>query len=429
MRVCLLSAERYPYDPRIALQARGLVDAGHDAVLLCRGGEGEAGRELVGDLDVDRLPVEGPLFDAEGTPEEVGYAARTTHSAWESGISRLEGEDPIDVIGAHGLGLAKTALEAGENSNIPVVLDFAADPVADLAQRRAVTGKRALVSQPGTLVSRTLASPRRLRRLEAACVERADRIVVASEEARARYIRARDVPPEEVRVVRSTVDPAAFDAADTDRPVGLDFSPDGEFIATYVGSIVPGRGLETLIDALARVSGVMDARVVLVGEGPDDYITDLRERADEAGVAERLTVATRAEPKDHPAHLALADAAVFPFPESEYAETALPHALFQAFAAGTPAVVDDVSPLRRVVTRADAGLVASESYTDLAAALRVLGRDPERAAALGVNGRREVERGGAFDAARDRVRIARIYDELRPATGRRFHTDRLIPLG
>ena len=413
MRVCLLSPERYPHDPRIALEARGLVDAGHDAVLLCRGEESDPGREMVADLDVDRLPVEGPLFDAEGTPESLGYAASTTHSAWESGISRLDNEMPVDAVHVHGLALAKTGLEVGEDLGVPVVLDFAADPVARLAGRREARGAKALVGQPGALVSRALTPTRRLRRLESSSVSRADRIVVASEEARARYIRERDVPPEKVRVVRSTVDIAPFDEASDQGPVGLDFSPDDEFITTYAGPIVPERGLETLVDAFAQVGEVLpDARLVLVGDGPDDYADDLHERAARAGVGDRVTHATRAGPEHVPAHLALCDASVLPFPESDYAETALPHTLFRSFAAGTPAVVGDVPPLRRVVTRVDAGVVATDSYTDLAAALRVLGRNPRRAAALGANGRRAVERGSAFDAARDRVAVARAYDEL-----------------
>ena len=411
MRVCMLSSAPYPADHRIATEARGLRDAGHDVVLLCRGSDSEPGREIAGQVDVDRLPVDEPLFDAAGTPDSVGYAATNTHSAWESGVSRIDGEAPIDVIHVHGLALAKTGLEAGSDLDVPVVLDFAADPVSRLASRRKTRELKALVGQPAALASQALTPARRLRRLEAACIERADRVAVASEEARARYVRERDVDPEKVRLVRSTVDLGAFDAVSEASPIGLDFSPDDEFVITHAGPIVPERGLETLVDAFGRVSEVMsDARCVLVGNGPDAYLDAIRERADRAGVGDRLTVATRAGPGDVPAHLALCDVSVLPFPPSEYAETALPGAVFESFAAGVPLVVGDVSPLRRVVTRADAGLVASASHTDLAAALRVLGRSPERAAALGANGRRASESGGSFDAARDRLRIASLYE-------------------
>ena len=413
MRICVLSPHQYPTDYRIAVQARGLRDAGHDVVLLCRGRDSEPGREIVGDLDVDRLPVDEPLFDAAGTPEGIGYAATNTHSAWESGITRLDEERPVDAICVRGLALAKTGLEAGDDLDVPVVVDFAADPVSRLAAHRKARELKTLVGQPAAVASRAIAPTRRLRRLEAACVERADRVVVASEEARARYVRERDVDPERVRLVRSTVDLAAFDAASEGSPVGLDFSPDGEFLLTYAGPIVPDRGLETLVDALAQVQEVMaESRCVLVGNGPEEYEDDLRERADRAGVADRLTVATRAGPGDVPAHLALCDVSVLPLPPSEYAATALPGTLFQSFAAGVPVIAGDVPPLRRALTRADAGLVASDSATDLAAALRVLGRSSDRAAALGANGRRETEPGGAFDAARDRVRVARVYEDL-----------------
>jgi len=413
MRICMLSSDRYPTDHRIATEARGLRDAGHDVVLCCRGSDSEPGREIVGQVDVDRLPVDEPLFDAAGTPDSIGYAATNTHSAWESGITRIDGEAPIDAISVHGLALAKTGLEVGEDLDVPVVLDVAADPVSRLAGRRKTRELKTLVGQPAALASRALSATRRLRRLEAACVERADRVVVASEEARARYVRERDVPSKRVRVVRSTVDLATFDAASEKSPTGVDFSPDDEFVITYVGSIVPERGLETFVDALGRVNEVMpDARCVLVGRGPDAYRDAIRERADRAGVGDRLTVATRAGPGDVPAHLALCDVSVLPFPPSEFSETALPGTAFESFAAGVPLVVGDVSPLRRVVTRADAGLVASASHTDLAAALRVLARSPERAAALGANGRRASESGGPFDAARDRLAVTRLYEAL-----------------
>jgi glycosyltransferase involved in cell wall biosynthesis len=425
MRVCLLSSRPYPPDSRLALEARGLLDAGHDTVVLCprrasRGADGsedagdaEAGREMVGGLDIDRLPVDDPPFGSEATPQAIGAATGSTHSAWESGIERLDRELPIDAIGVQGLALAKTGLEAGEDLEIPVVLDFDADPVARLAHRRSVGESKNLLTQPGALAARVRSPLRRLRRLEASAISRADRVVVASEEARAQYVRDRDLPPEKVRVVQSTVDLPVFDAASARSPVGLDFSPDSDFIVTYPGSLVPERGLETLIDALAQLAkATSDARVVLPGRGPETYVESLRERADRAGVAERVTFAARAGPEDVPAHLALCDVSVLPFPESEYATTALPGALFASFAAGTPTVVGDVSPLRRVLTRADAGLVATDSHTDLAAALRVLRRSPERAADLGANGRRAVEPGSAFDAARDRVAIARAYADL-----------------
>ena len=425
MRVCLLSPRPYPPDSRLALEARGLLDAGHDTVVLCPSretveGEGsdgsgdadEAGREMVAGLDVDRLPVDPP-FDPEGSPRAIGAAAGSTHSAWESGLERLDRELPIDAIGVHGLALAKTGLEAGEELDVPVVLDFDADPVARLAHRRSVGEETSLLTQPGALAARVRSPLRRLRRLETSAVERADRVVLASEEARAGYVRDREIPPEKIRVVQSTVDLAAFDAASAQAPVGLDFSPDSEFFVAYPGPLVPERGLETLLDALAQLSETIpDTQVVLPGQGPEVYVDSLRERAERVGVAERVTFATRAGPEDLPAHLALADVAVLPFPESEYAATALPGTLFASFAAGTPAVVGDVSPLRRVLTHANAGLVASDSHTDLAAALRVLRRNPERAAGLGANGRRAVEPGGAFDAARDRTAIARAYGDL-----------------
>jgi glycosyltransferase involved in cell wall biosynthesis len=426
MRVCLLAADSYHTDPRLALEARGLAEAGHDVIVVCRGAATDFGRELTNGIDVDRLPVDASPFDTDGVPRGLGYAATTTQSDWASGVRRIDKEGSLDAICVRGFPLAKTGLAVGDDLDVPVALDFAADPIETIASRRAATGVRALAGTPGSLAARSLTPIRRLRRLESTCVSRADRLVVASEEARARYVRERDVPSERVRVVRSTVALDRFDAARSDDPARLESwavdSPDdptdatldtdadsAAFTVAAPGPFVPDRGFEALLDAVAHLdSAVTDARLLLVGDGPDRYVSTLREHASDAGIETRIRVV----PSGFlPAALDRADATVLPYSRSAFAATALPHALLASFAAGTPAVVGDVPPLRRVLTRADAGLVTTDAATDIAAALRVLGRDPDRARTLGANGREASEPGGPFDAARDRAAAAGLFDE------------------
>lgn len=413
MRICMLHSGRYPSDPRIAGQAAALRDDGHDVVLLARGGEDEPGRERIEGLDVDRLPVEAAPFGPEDLPAGLGYALSGTHSAWSTAIERIDDERTIDAIGVRGLPLAKTGLEAGEDLGVPVVLDLPERFVDRLGRWRASQGLKAIVRRPPTLVGRALLGPRRLSRLEASAIERADRLVVGSEERRGAVLRERGLDPERVGVVRSTVDPAAFDELAAGTSTGPEFGSEDDFVVTYAGPLLPNGGLETLVDAVGRIAeSLPTVRLLLVGNGPEEYAAGLRERAEEAGIEGRVTVVERAGAEDAPAHLATSDVCVLPATADGDAATTLPHALFQYLAAGKPIAVGDAPPLRRVVTRADAGLVAGDADTDLAAAVRVLGRDRDRATRLGANGRASIERGGPFDAARDATAIARLYRGL-----------------
>lgn len=61
----------------------------------------------------------------------------------------------------------------------------------------------------------------------------------------------------------------------------------GPVVAQYMGRIMPGKGLETLIDALPRLRGKR-TRLRIVGGGNPDYIDSLRRRAFARGVSDMI---------------------------------------------------------------------------------------------------------------------------------------------
>lgn len=60
----------------------------------------------------------------------------------------------------------------------------------------------------------------------------------------------------------------------------------GPICAAYRGGLKPGKGLETLIDALALTNGKL--RLKIMGQGHPDYVDTLRQRAELAGVESRI---------------------------------------------------------------------------------------------------------------------------------------------
>lgn len=61
----------------------------------------------------------------------------------------------------------------------------------------------------------------------------------------------------------------------------------GPIVVTYIGSVCPGKGLETLIDALPALKG-MRTRLRIVGAGHPDYFDKLRSRAEARGVMQMI---------------------------------------------------------------------------------------------------------------------------------------------
>ncbi len=187
-------------------------------------------------------------------------------------------------------------------------------------------------------------------------------------------------PPARVHLVPNGVDQELFRPADraaARQELGL---PAQGPLLLYLGWLVPVKGPEVALKALALVPG---AHLVLVGDGP--LRPALQALAHELGLGQRVTWAG-AQPHARVArYLAAADALVLPsLSEGE------PNAVLEALSAGRPVVASAVGGVPGLVTEGLQGALAPPGDAPaLAAALtRVLGRSwPEADLAAAVAGR------------------------------------------
>ena len=201
----------------------------------------------------------------------------------------------------------------------------------------------------------------------------ADRVVTSSPGHASRMMRRYRVPaPALVRNVPAGSAPIARDA-----PQGAD--P----VAVYVGQLIPGRGLEQAIDAVALVPGV---RLRLIGPGTPAAVAELRRRARAAGVDARLEILPPVAPDAVVA--AAAGAAVglnLIQPICLSYELTLPNKLIEYIAAGVPVLTSDVPVCARFVSERDVGEVvpAGDPHAIAAGLARLL--EPARAADVRAN--------------------------------------------
>lgn len=192
---------------------------------------------------------------------------------------------------------------------------------------------------------------------------------------------AAGIPRERIRLLPHGVDVERFRPAEPPERQALRARlglPDG-VLAVYSGRLLSGKGLETLVDAMASPALPEALRLVLLGsgEGQLDVEPELRRRVSERGLAARVLFAGRVD--DVADHLRAADLFVFP---SLF--EALGIALVEAAACGLPAVASRTGGIVDVVDHDRSGLlIAPGSIEALAAALARLAADPGRRAAMG----------------------------------------------
>ena len=223
---------------------------------------------------------------------------------------------------------------------------------------------------------------------------------------------------------RMSIVPCGFDAEEF-RPMSrararaeLGLDP-GEFIILQLGRLVPRKGVDNVIRALAHLPPDVPARVLVVGgesREPDEALTPeigrLRAVAREAGVGHRVTFTGQRQRSELRSYYAAANVfATTPWYEP-FGITPL-----EAMACGVPVVGSAVGGIQYSVTDGVTGfLVPPHNPAALAARLLELHRNPALAAALGRAGIRrarsmftweEVARQLAevFEGLRDRRRL------------------------
>ena len=319
--------------------ANGLAAAGHavDLVLLC--GKGAHAGDVSSAVRVVELAAQHPALGA------VAFARYLRREGPRAVLSTLIGPNAIAVASAR-------LLPASRRPRVVV--------------REANTLSVALRYR--SRADRFLAA-----RIARASYPLADAIVAVSEGARADLVRFLRVDAERVIAIPNPSPTDAMIARSKEPLEHTWFAATREVpVAVAAGRLVPKKGFDVLLDAIARVRQVRDIRLTILGEGPE-------RGALERDVARRglRDVVELAGFVDNPfARLARADLFVLP----SLAE-GMPNALIEAMACGCPVVATDCPSGPREILRGgrDGRLVAPGDPSALAAAiLEILASPPDR---------------------------------------------------
>ncbi len=145
-------------------------------------------------------------------------------------------------------------------------------------------------------------------------------------------------------------------------------------IVAYAGHLYPWKGVDVLVDALARLDGV---RGLIVGGHPSERdAARVAHRVAACALGHRVTMIGMVPPGEVAAHLAGADVLALPNTATAISDRyTSPLKLFEYMAAGRPIVVSDLAAIREVVRhRESAWLVPPGDADALAEGIRqVLG--------------------------------------------------------
>jgi glycosyltransferase involved in cell wall biosynthesis len=430
MRIAYLSADfgvPIPGQKGAAIHVREMVrafrTAGHDVTVYSPAVDAEALAALEGSISANGGGAERGWLHGAGA---VRVAPDPRHVAMLDELARVEERFEMKTRlrqELRNLFYASTLLES-------LRMALAREPVDFVYERYA------LFSHAGARLAHTLGVPHLLevnapladeqertrglvlgqvaRDSEGAILRGADALLVVSS-ALERFAIARGVDAARVHVVPNGVDPAMF--ADALPAEGARARGD-EIVIGFSGSLKPWHGVETLLEAFARLHRTHPAtRLLLVGDGPRREA--LEAQAHELGIADAVRFAGVVPYDEVPRWLAAMDVAVAPYtPHEDFYFS--PIKIFEYLAAGRAVVAAAIGQVNELLVHDRLALLYPPGDVDaLAATLARAIDDAPLRKALGERGAEWVRRERTWAANAERVvAIARERIEARGAGGR-----------
>lgn len=188
------------------------------------------------------------------------------------------------------------------------------------------------------------------------------RIICCSKYMKDELQRIFQIPGDKLRVIPNGVYPREFNTTNMDPPkIRHRYCAPDEKMLFYVGRIVREKGLGVLLDAFSRVLAIEPkAKLVIAGKGP--YLDELRHRAYQLGIYNRIYFTGYIDDNTRNALYKSADVAVFPSLYEPFGIVAL-----EGMAAGALVVTSDAGGLGEIIHHGVNGLKAySDNATSLA---------------------------------------------------------------
>lgn len=183
------------------------------------------------------------------------------------------------------------------------------------------------------------------------------------------------------------------------------FAAPDEQIVFFMGRLVPEKGVGVLLDAIPQVlTWYPHTKFVIAGSGPQE--AELKARARELGVFDRIFFTGFIDDQTRNGLLAVASVAVFPSTYEPFGIVAL-----EAMAAGVPVVVSDTGGLGEIVDHGRTGLKAFPGNVHaLAQQIMILLGSSELRSRLAAAARLEVET--IYSWSRIARAVAGVYERV-----------------
>jgi glycosyltransferase involved in cell wall biosynthesis len=229
---------------------------------------------------------------------------------------------------------------------------------------------------------------RSLARIAGFLYRKSDHIVVVTPAFKEYLIQHWRVAPEKISVVENGVEAELF-SPQAEGDFRAEWGAEGKFVVSYIGTMGNAHGLQTLVEAAARLqTAAPNILFLLVGEGAEkeQLVSLVRTRG-----LTNLRFVNQQSREQIPACICASDACLVPLKKNEIFRTVIPSKMLEFMSCARPVILGVEGQARKILEEAQAGIcVEPENPTELAEAILRLAGDAQLRETMGRNGRRYV---------------------------------------
>jgi len=334
----------FPPDERVENEIDILLKNGFQVTLVCTKRSGKSEMEEKDGLTIFRIPLSKFIYKSSALALELPFY----FYFWNKQLSDILNRTRFDAIHLHDLPLVKVCARLAEKYRLPLICDYHENRPEIMKMYHHVQ------SFPG----KWLISVNRWLNYQMKESQKADRLILVTDEAKDYYINNYGLDPRKIIVLpnyivldrfRKLVPETSIQPADHDT-----------FTVVYFGDTALRRGTLTILEAADKLK---DKNICFLIIGTSSEQDLLRKEATIRNL-NNVTFAGWIPPAEAMKLISGTDAGICPFLKNIHHDTTYANKMFQYMALGKPVIVSDCTAQANFVTREKCGLVFEAGNAD-----------------------------------------------------------------
>jgi glycosyltransferase involved in cell wall biosynthesis len=294
-------------------------------------------------------------------------------------ISHFLDANKIDIIHIHDIQIAEAVLKANKKLKIKIVLDLHEN------RPEIMRFYPHLQKFPGKF----LISSSKWKQKEETFINKADKVIVVTEESKNEIVKRTNKKPESIIVVPNTVHKSYYKNALIQNEILEKYK--SNFVLLYLGDTGLRRGLQTAIASVNILKNKLPIiKLVIVGSNTSDIV--LKSQVKDLEINHLVDFVGWQDEKLFPSYIKASSVCISPLHRNLHHDTTFANKIFQYMSFSKPVLASNATAQKNLIERTNSGLVHIErDVKDFSAKVLELYNSKELRRSLGENGKQFVE--------------------------------------